>query len=48
MQKKGYDQKYHISCLLDEKGLIEAVMTGGDYNPNDLRDCDVCLRKKYR
>jgi hypothetical protein len=48
MYKKGDDLKYHISCLLDEKGLIEAVITGGKYNSNDRLHCESCLRKNYR
>jgi len=46
MYKNGDDLKYHISCLLDEKGIIEAVIDGKYENRGTL--CESCLRRNFR
>ena len=46
MYNKDYDINYHTSCLLDEKGLIEATIDV-DYEGYGTL-CKTCLRKTFR
>lgn len=46
MSSKEHDIDYHIICLLDEKGLIEAAIDGAYEGRGTL--CDSCLHKTFR